>query len=361
MFKVQSKDGRKTFVYDPQRDLQNVALLDDNSWMAGFNPASLTDMEYVLQSEFDGVVLKQQFEAEGIELGKIYLLAVMRAVLPDMKEFFHDRAMLEEVRYVTELFHLLNQGKTNINDLLKDVGANSKVLKTYIHEGHYPISRLFDIRHLAKVFNRGQLEELFGTGKIKKWIHLALLADYEVLVAFINDAKYPAKLKQNVLSLFVEEVNDLKQDFVEDTFSQFRKTAEHDLEVEWPKYRTFTEVHDDISRIYNRLKHQNVIYKPEQQIEIETPRFKIKTPVDRYELIEWGQNMRNCIASYHEFFASKKGHLLLVHDKEEDKSYNLQLEQGSVLQFSGKVNSGVDAKVRSAVYDVLKKHKLIEV
>jgi hypothetical protein len=86
----------------------------------------------------------------------------------------------------------------------------------------------------------------------------------------------------------------------------------------------------------------------------------IHVPETRYELVEWGARMNNCIAGagYAGLFR-KKEIILLAVKRGDEMLYNLEIRGGRIVQFHGKRNSAPREEDRDAIVGALKDLKLI--
>lgn len=105
-------------------------------------------------------------------------------------------------------------------------------------------------------------------------------------------------------------------------------------------------LHDYISKEYRKVKTQNhklnmiKTFKILDGFQIKNYRFHL--PKNTHELIEWGQKLNNCIASYSDS-AMRQDIQLVGVLKDDQLTYALELsKQGKIIQFRGKNNSSPD-------------------
>lgn len=124
---------------------------------------------------------------------------------------------------------------------------------------------------------------------------------------------------------------------LKDTTRQWIEHADKIILPEKPK--SFKELHDEVSRQYRLVKTAYQKIKKTKFMEHldgkEVDDFRIKVAESNHELIEWGEQMHNCIASY----ANRKDCILLGIFKENTLIYNIEIKNGKIKQFYGKRNS----------------------
>lgn len=150
-----------------------------------------------------------------------------------------------------------------------------------------------------------------------------------------------------------------------DTYSQWNA---HKDQIVFPeRFKDLKELHDDISRQYRRIKDPDFEI-PMTKTVLESgidglihEGMQIVVPKNRYTLMEWGETMRNCIASYAKN-ASRKECLILGIYKEGILIYNIEVNRrGEVRQFFGKGNSSPDRAERESIEKLLTEKKILGV
>ncbi|MHA1704097.1 MAG: PcfJ domain-containing protein [Promethearchaeota archaeon] len=124
---------------------------------------------------------------------------------------------------------------------------------------------------------------------------------------------------------------------VQDIIRQYNQYPDRINLLKKPK--TLTELHDDISRQYRRIKepYKELTSNMWHEIDGEMIRdLRISVAKDNHQLSEWGEKMNNCIASYASRADSKRALIALYRNNEI--VYNLEIYEGSVRQFFGKCN-----------------------
>lgn len=130
------------------------------------------------------------------------------------------------------------------------------------------------------------------------------------------------------------------------------------------KVKTWKELHDKLSVIYRTVQYENEeIIQTEQAQKLE----KVFTPEDTYqihaaktthELISWGNEMNNCIASYRR--SAVKGHTLLAKLTKNGKMIaNIEISDNDCRQLFGKNNQPLETEDHNYVITKLKENNII--
>lgn len=135
--------------------------------------------------------------------------------------------------------------------------------------------------------------------------------------------------------------------------------------IEIPKnLKTMREVHDYVAAERRKLGtadfHLTIDDKILELDGLTIGNLRLEVPKTNHKLIEYGQKMNNCIGGYGQRVnQSKKAQWLLGVYKNDELTYNIEVNHKSVVQFWGKHNSQADAQDKVHVLTVLKEKELI--
>lgn len=141
--------------------------------------------------------------------------------------------------------------------------------------------------------------------------------------------------------------------------TDFRKTIPLNFD-----FKNIEELHDVISREYNRLStSDHDLPVPKRCEELErlsiSDSMRLVFPKSKFDLVQWGQKLSNCIASYSDR-ALKESCLLIGIVKDEKLTYTLEVgDDGSLRQFRAKHNGSAPKEDQEAVEKVLREQRII--
>ena len=108
------------------------------------------------------------------------------------------------------------------------------------------------------------------------------------------------------------------------------------------KPKSLQEIHDDFARQSRRLATQEYFFDLDEKVlnldDAGFENYKIVVPKSNYKLIEFGEQLSNCIASYANYMKTKYC-LLLGIEKDGILTYNLEIRNKNIAQFVGKHNA----------------------
>lgn len=106
-------------------------------------------------------------------------------------------------------------------------------------------------------------------------------------------------------------------------------------------FKTLKDIHDYVSREFGKIKDPAVVFEYPDYVQsidgVEIEGLIIKLAKDSHVLIDWGQEMHNCIGSYKDRVASKECVLIGVYEGSKIK-YNIEVGPAGIKQFK-KVNN----------------------
>ena len=129
---------------------------------------------------------------------------------------------------------------------------------------------------------------------------------------------------------------------------------------------SWSELHDSLSALQRKLAHkpkpvpqQEVMEKLDGcELKVEDAVYKIKSPKMTDELIDWGYQLNNCIASYASQVLSERTTVFAVYSDSGKLVANLEYNYGRVVQFVQKHNQPVKKEMYSAFEQLLKDHEI---
>lgn len=129
---------------------------------------------------------------------------------------------------------------------------------------------------------------------------------------------------------------------------------------------TWHELHNSLSALQRKLAHkpkavpqQEVMEKLDGcELKVEDAVYKIKSPKMTDELIDWGYQLNNCIASYASQVLSKRTTVFAVYSDSGKLVANLEYNRGRVVQFVEKHNQPVKKEMYSAFEQLLKDQEI---
>lgn len=134
-------------------------------------------------------------------------------------------------------------------------------------------------------------------------------------------------------------------------------TTEPQYRVSDLQFRDFKDLHDLLSRDYDKIKHKPRPVKYEKKagkFAGSYEGFEIIAPETSYDLVEWGRTMSNCIGSYGHDASSGRTLLYAVMDQGKMVA-NIELDRsGNIRQLLGKHNRGVQEPYASGVKKAIK-------
>jgi hypothetical protein len=155
--------------------------------------------------------------------------------------------------------------------------------------------------------------------------------------------------EERFLKLLEEVPLNENQIALKDTYYQLffimEKCSFKGLEINDKKYNSIRKIHDAISALYLKFikNNENVqLYLLERFIglslinnstfEYNSKKYKIIIPQDSHTLVEWGEKMSNCIASYTEPAANGECVLIGLQGEDGEIKYNAEWDDGQLVQ-----------------------------
>ncbi len=124
----------------------------------------------------------------------------------------------------------------------------------------------------------------------------------------------------------------------------------------------FSEIHDDISKLYDKLRLSKRIIKPtetELERQFEKGEYSIRLAEDTDRLIEIGQKMHICVGSYGFAAVKKKTTIYYMLNRASDKYVGcFEVKRNRLIQAKGFSNSLLQGAERGVLEDWVKEKRL---
>lgn len=233
---------------------------------------------------------------------------------------------------------------------------NSKVLKKAIWQEGLTSQQYSFVKAFGYRFNRGELEHVVTSKKYE-------LNESVRGIRLHRLRKFFSHFSNTRLFKLFEGGDRRETMHIRDTLRQWNEFPDKFIIPDKPK--NFQELHDDLSRQYRRMQDADYEFNIPKKLKpldgVPAGENTIVIPKTRHELLNWGEILRNCIASYHSRFHKGDTYLLGVQDKDGEILYNIEINplRSTISQFYGRGNSRVAPEEQLPVLEVLHKHEMI--
>lgn len=249
-----------------------------------------------------------------------------------------------------------NYGKKAVRkDVIKALAsmtdANSAVVASYFHR-YVPIDWLIPLflepqKYYITSGIRAVRSSKF-TPELKKILALATLPQRKKLLhePADDDSRYPRFYLDDVTTL----LSDMTVEYLIDSKNALR-------------FDSWRSLHDSLSVIHRRKDMvpqpvpQNGVakYLDGEKVVTENGVYVVRSPKVSTELLDWGNTLKNCIASYSKRVVASTTQVFALYTEGPDKLYaNLEYRDGRIIQFVGDCNKSVPYPVEEAFNEVLK-------
>lgn len=117
-------------------------------------------------------------------------------------------------------------------------------------------------------------------------------------------------------------------------------------------FKTLKEIHDYVSREFGKIKEPAVTFEYPDYVQaidgVEVDGLTIKLAKDSHILIDWGQEMHNCIGGYKDRVVSKECILIGVYEGTKIK-YNIEVGPAGIRQFKKDRNIEETGEIRNKI------------
>ena len=260
----------------------------------------------------------------------------------------------------------------NITEIIKEIHPNAsrKIIKlmneimsdeyTYLIDLSYMHTLLF----LSKIFKSSEkIEDLVSNKDIFKKINnlelKKMLLQINPILSLLSDNKKNLVLKSLLESIYWE-VN------LKDLINEYALLSSTDVQINPKKINSFHDIHSYISHLYRKIQKngENIIFQHSKlftnieninNLNIPQSNLKLELPKDKFELINWGEKLNNCLASYNDKILDKSCIILGVFLNKEIK-YALELnpETLDIVQFVSSNNSPVNKSLLYSTQALIK-------
>jgi len=229
----------------------------------------------------------------------------------------------------------------------KTMKHSSKIIKKELIKGMSP--GLFSIINILRTrVNRGEIEKLIQMNEGK----LILYNSKKSMKYFLNSYS-----NNKIFKIFKERTK--KTYYLRDAVDQL---YENKKIIPPQDFKNIKDLHDKVTIQYKRLQTEDYEFEPNKKLEgidnLKVGNETIIVPKTKYELLEWGQKLNNCIASYHDSFNKKRTIILGIKDGNDIK-YNIEIQSNKIQQFKEDRNRTADKLTIEKYKKVFIEHKLI--
>lgn len=235
---------------------------------------------------------------------------------------------------------------------------NSKIIKKFIYKTfdkeNIPLIGLMNVISLYKIFklNRGEIENIINDYSINRC---------KVCWKTVKKVYKKEPSFRNIILKFIVK-DELNTYYFRDSITML---GQYDDIVIKPKYKNVVEFHNDIVLQYNKKKTENYIYdnskKRNEYKKIHNHNYDdtiIKIPESKYDLMDWGNKLSNCIGSYHNLYLQNKTELICI-EKNKQPLYTIEIRNKEIKQFVGKYNRSVEEKIVNSYKNIFKQYGVI--
>lgn len=161
---------------------------------------------------------------------------------------------------------------------------------------------------------------------------------------------------------YLSTEKDLDSYILRDTFSLLEKITLPVVEekIEELDLTNWRSLHDSASKMFSRIKHAPKPVPQEEmvkldgcELKVEEKTYTIKSPKMTNELIEWGHQLDNCIATYANQVLRGDTTVFAVYDEQSRLKANLEIRNGYLVQFVERFNSPVKAPMEKALLQLM--------
>lgn len=286
---------------------------------------------------------------------------VLKNIFPDIKVKDHTQTFLLKYNFNSHIFDDIYRSGliSRLSPILKDVVKSKtikdlvkratgvcgkKTLKYFYKDIHY-LRTLPDFKMIKTCLTHGDINNILKSGRFNYYCRVVnnelakIIRKNKTLIRNLSDNSYSTHL-------FIDTGNVLKS----------LKDSGYTLQADDYK-GNILEVHDKLSNIQRKQKVVNTKFK--QYFEnFSVDQYEVRLPEDTHTLVEWGDIMHNCVASYKN--SHKSGVTKVLGIFEDDKlKYNVSIRNRRIEQFFGKCNKTVPYEIIHKVFDGLVERSLI--
>ena len=268
---------------------------------------------------------------------------IWRLYCPDAPNIKNFKAALSPVRLhaIKRVMHLCAKGVSYIN-AVKEVfnlphwpSLNSVLMQ-------YDVTQLFDLCYILSFYDTPEyakeIAELNLDGKGFQMVAVPCFA------SFLNDLKYAKGEKW-----MHETIKDWCDGdiYVDDMVWMYGYLTEHNKKAVWAKKLRRRDLHDTIMTIYNKQKHENIVFDYKDKSLNLCGRLgglQFLLPPDSDNLLELGKRMKNCVGSYRERVANREVDIVAAFNRDMRPLICIEVDNDEIVQAKLACNKSVKKK-----------------
>ena len=268
---------------------------------------------------------------------------IWRLGCPDAPNIKNFKAALSPVRVnaIKRVMHLCSKGASYIN-AIREVfnlphwpSLNSVLMR-------YNVTQLFDLCHILSFYDipeyGKEIAELNFDGK-----RFQMIAG-PCFTSFLNDLKDAKGEKW-----MHETIKDWCDGdiYVDDMVWMYGYLTEHNKKAVWSKKLRRRDLHDTIVSIYNKQKHENIVFDYKDKSLNLCGRLgglQFLLPPDSDNLLELGKRMKNCVGSYKERVATGKVDIVAAFNRDMRPLICIEVDNDEIVQAKLACNKSVKKK-----------------
>ena len=284
---------------------------------------------------------------------------IWRLGCPDAPNLKNFKAALSPVRVnaIKRVMHLCAKGISYITavkevfDLPHWPSLNSVLMR-------YNVTQLFDLCHILSFYDTPEygkeIAELNFDGKRFQMIAGPCFA------SFLNDLKDVKGEKY-----MHETIKDWCDGaiYVNDMVWMYGYLTESNKKALWAKRLRRRDLHDTVMVIYNKQKHENIVFGYDDKSLNLCGRLgglQFLLPPDSDNLLELGKRMKNCVGSYKERVATGKVDIVAAFNRDMRPLICIEIDNGEIVQAKLACNKSVceKAELNQLIIDYAAKKNL---
>ncbi|MGP1555567.1 MAG: PcfJ domain-containing protein [Dialister pneumosintes] len=269
---------------------------------------------------------------------------IWRFSCPDAPNLKNFKAALSPVRAnaIKRVMHLCVKGISYINavkevfDLPHWPSLNSVLIQ-------YDVTQLFDLCHILSFYDipeyGKEIAELnLDARRVRQKTDIVYLAKFFRILKSVKGEKW-----------MHETIKDWcggNRD-VDDMAWMYGKLTERNKKALWAKKLRRRDLHDTIVSIYNKQKHENIVFEYDDKSLNLCGRLgglQFLLPPDSDNLLELGKRMKNCVGSYKEIIATGKVDIVAAFNRDMRPLICIEIDNGEIVQAKLACNKSVGEK-----------------
>lgn len=284
---------------------------------------------------------------------------IWRLYCPDAPNIKNFKAALSPVRLhaIKRVMHLCAKGVSYINavkevfDLPHWPSLNSVLMQ-------YDVTQMFDLCYVLSFYTIPEyvkeIAELNLDGRVSQKI------DSFYLAKFLRELKSAKSEKW-----MHETLKDLcgSDRYVNDMARMYSRLTERNKKAVWAKKLRRRDLHDTIMTIYNKQKHENIVFDyADKSLNLcgRLGGLQFLLPPDSDNLLELGKRMKNCVGSYRERVANREVDIVAAFNRDMRPLICIEIDNGEIVQAKLACNKKVKeaAELNQLIIDYAAKKNL---